>query len=338
MNADRMLELTMELLEGGMMSGEIKPLYKLYEELSPKETVELIDYTIDNQKMDSWDKQVVYLYLALYSYQIGEYLPDKLYAHLMKETWDSYPEIFLRAAPQVAEMLIDAAQTDEMRDQIIPLLSAVRSEKSAEFLAGTDHRWEDTAGGWCLEKGKIKELYREEVVPFEESPGTEEDGWVPLRRIDRLCGFCRHPLTLIFNQKEPLGSCLVCSCYQTIYTRMEQGEIAWHEQNRKTEILEQCMDRVLDGYPNRERKLKRSKEFRRITYSASIMTDISHTQLGGLPCRFDHLDYPDCPDCGEKMIFAGQIEGQDIWEWGDGMYYFYVCENCNNGACNYDQT
>ncbi len=156
MNADRMLELTMELLEGGMMSGEIKPLYKLYEELSPKETVELIDYTIDNQKMDSWDKQVVYLYLALYSYQIGEYLPDKLYAHLMKENVGSYPEIFLRAAPQVAEMLIDAAQTDEMRDQIIPLLSAVRSEKSAEFLAGTDHRWEDTAGGWCLEKGKIK--------------------------------------------------------------------------------------------------------------------------------------------------------------------------------------
>jgi len=38
------------------------------------------------------------------------------------------------------------------------------------------------------------------------------------------------------------------------------------------------------------------------------------------------------------MKFIGQIAWEDIEEYGEGIYYTFVCEECKVGATNYQQS
>ncbi|WP_252250921.1 DUF1963 domain-containing protein [Clostridium sp. ZBS13] len=49
-------------------------------------------------------------------------------------------------------------------------------------------------------------------------------------------------------------------------------------------------------------------------------------------------EYPQCPKCGEKMMFVGQVSMEDLEEYGEGIYYGFICNECKIAATGYQQT
>ena len=55
-------------------------------------------------------------------------------------------------------------------------------------------------------------------------------------------------------------------------------------------------------------------------------------QLGGDPTWIQGEDVPECPKCGEKMTFYGQLDsiGDRIVIADCGMIYVFLCFDCNH--------
>jgi hypothetical protein len=83
--------------------------------------------------------------------------------------------------------------------------------------------------------------------------------------------------------------------------------------------------------------LRPSGEVRRATYTANEFAYITRTQLGGMPTAINDMDYPTCPDCGKTMRFAAQFDMADIDD-GEGLFYFFVCNDCGVCGANYGQS
>ena len=80
------------------------------------------------------------------------------------------------------------------------------------------------------------------------------------------------------------------------------------------------------------------REKRQVTYTAHQFAEISRTQIGWLPTAINDMDYPQCPDCGKTMRYTAQFDMADVEDVGEGIYYFFVCENCGVVGANYDQS
>lgn len=54
-------------------------------------------------------------------------------------------------------------------------------------------------------------------------------------------------------------------------------------------------------------------------------------QLGGVPDLLQDVDWPNCPDCSERMTFYAQLDSisDDIIIADCGMIYVFVCLECN---------
>jgi hypothetical protein len=66
--------------------------------------------------------------------------------------------------------------------------------------------------------------------------------------------------------------------------------------------------------------------------------EVSGSQVGGHPTWIQDAEYPICPECSKHMKFVGQIDCPDFQEYGEGIYYAFVCEECRIAATHYQQT
>ena len=73
-------------------------------------------------------------------------------------------------------------------------------------------------------------------------------------------------------------------------------------------------------------------------HAASQFLETTFSQIGGHPTWIQDAEYIKCPKCSKHMKFIGQIDCADIEEYGDGMYYAFVCEECNIAATHYQQS
>ncbi|QKS58585.1 hypothetical protein HUB98_21705 [Paenibacillus barcinonensis] len=64
----------------------------------------------------------------------------------------------------------------------------------------------------------------------------------------------------------------------------------------------------------------------------------SISQIGGHPSWVQDADYPECPVCSTTMKAIGQLDGELIQEYGEGVYYMFVCEPCQMTAVSYQQS
>ncbi|MBN1056078.1 MULTISPECIES: DUF1963 domain-containing protein [unclassified Clostridium] len=62
------------------------------------------------------------------------------------------------------------------------------------------------------------------------------------------------------------------------------------------------------------------------------------TKIGGIPTWIQDAEYPQCPKCGEKMMFVGQVSMEDLEAYGEGIYYGFICNECKIAATGYQQT
>jgi len=167
--------------------------------------------------------------------------------------------------------------------------------------------------------------------------GSDNSTFVPQ---EKECPFCGSTLTKVFSTK--IGdeiidfiSCLLCCCYEPVFMRIDKdGKSSWHEKNTKWEHF----DGSLEMDPIAENTLILSDEYRKPGYTISPYTEISKSQIGGYPTWIQDAEYLNCPDCGDKMDFIGQIDMEDVEEYGEGLYYFQYCRKCRITGANYQQT
>jgi hypothetical protein len=62
------------------------------------------------------------------------------------------------------------------------------------------------------------------------------------------------------------------------------------------------------------------------------------SQVGGLPSWIQQPSYPECPTCGHRMPFVGQVAFEDISDLGEGIVYAFVCERCGLTATTFQQS
>jgi hypothetical protein len=84
--------------------------------------------------------------------------------------------------------------------------------------------------------------------------------------------------------------------------------------------------------------IRPNTEKRKPTYTANEFTEISRTQIGGMPTAINDVFYPKCLECEKIMRFVAQFDMADMQEYGEGIYYFFTCDSCNVHVANYGQS
>jgi hypothetical protein len=340
-------------------NGNTPDLYKHYAALPAKEIAAYIDVFIADDA-NIKDRIDCLLYLALFSYNCGDKLPDKLYRFLLDNEVFYYGEIYLRADEKFADELIAAFGTvDDEEAYTLPVnhilcaLAAIPCKRTNDFLLRSSEPplpiWarrlhifpKDYAhvGGWeTSDDGIPKLLFDRLVTAFEQCEKTDASPKSPVVALSEICGLCGQPLTLVFDGEQKLAACLYCSCYQTIYTKTR--EVLWHEKNTPGDFFQRHPEYMKNDKEITARfthGIRPTDEKRQAAWTANEFAYITRTQIGGMPTAINDMDYPKCPDCGKTMRFKAQFDMADI-EDGEGLYYFFVCEDCGVTAANYGQS
>lgn len=62
------------------------------------------------------------------------------------------------------------------------------------------------------------------------------------------------------------------------------------------------------------------------------------SQLGGHPEWIQDAVYPRCHVCQQTMPCLGQVAFEDWEEYGEGVFYMFLCLPCRKAATLYQQT
>ena len=337
-------------------------LYKHYNNLSAKEIDIFVDMFIDDKETDEEDRIDLALYLALYSHACGEKLPDKLYRYLIDNEIFYHGEIYLRADEKFAAELIrvldevdDAEAYISVVNHILCALAMIPCKQVNDFFISNSNKplpiWAEKlhilpkeyakVGGWeVTEDGIPRILYNEEVTAFVRCKKKESSPLSPVLSLSETCGFCGQPLALIFDEAHKLATCLNCSCFQTVFVKTDEGGVHWHTANTPDDFFRKnpkYMDNDENIAARFEYGIQPSSEKRHAIWTANEFAAITRTQIGGIPTAINDIYYPQCPDCGKTMRFVAQFDMEDI-EDGEGLYYFFVCDDCGVVGANYDQS
>lgn len=352
---ENLYKLHKKIIESTYIHKEHKDLYKQYTWLTAEEIDTLIDLIIEDKEFDIDNKRDIILYLVLYSYGGGEKLPRKLYDYLLSEKIYYYGELYLRADEEVAKELINKVNDEEEDiNHLLCCIANIPCDETLKFFVESSKdplpTWSKKlyvtpdrytyCGKWYINRdGKIESLISNKVVGFERGSRKELSKKAPLKVLEEKCEFCGKPLILVFDNKEKYGTCLNCSCYQILFLKEEEGKLIWHKSNKMTEFFEKNKERFIDDYDIKfEFALKEDEEERKSTYTANEFAVISKSTIGGFPTEINQIDYPNCPECGDTMHFAAQLDCEDVQKYGEGIYYFFSCRKCSVRACNYGQS
>jgi hypothetical protein len=354
-------------LDYGNTKAGLRGLYKHYAALPAREIEAYVDLLIaggaSETDADADERKDCLLYLALFAGACGRCLPDRLYRYLIDNEVFYYGEIYLRAHEKFAEELIAALDSaDGTEDCLVAVnhvlcaLAMMPCKRTNDFFlessraplplwAGKLHilpKGYAYVGGWEASADGPRKLYSEEVKAFTRCKKSRASSLVPIKPLAEVCRFCGQPLILVIDGERKLATCLHCACYQTIFVKTGAAGVLWHEANapgaffRENPEYMACDEEISARF---EYGLRPSTEKRTAIWAANYCAELlSYTQIGGLPTAINDINYPQCPDCGRTMRFAAQLGMGDIEEYGEGLYYFFACEDCGVAAANYDQT
>ncbi len=166
-----------------------------------------------------------------------------------------------------------------------------------------------------------------------------------------MCKWCNRHLTNLLEielsskldfipflgERLTIATCDACSSYSdAMFMELNSvGEARWSEFNGKPDYLPDDSEEW-EYLP--ENSLKLAEESRPVDYAANEFLPTTFSQIGGMPTWIQDSAYPDCPNCKDTMVFIAQISVEDIDDYGEGMYYNYICPKCNITATNYQQT
>ena len=326
--------------------------YKNFENLSFQESKELVG-KLFTEINDEDQIEGILLYLSLFT--DGESLKE-IYPTLIDKKVFYCPEIYRHADESIADKLIDLVKkNDSEKNYILICLAWIGTQNVIDFFIDSSEnrpKWTKKLyvlpkeyadqAGWVIEKtGKRRELISKEVSVLKNKDKAESanQDFHSFVEHSENCPFCKSKLTKVFStqidKNIEFSTCLLCGCYEPIFMRIdENGKSTWHDKNKKWERFDDSME--MDSIaPN---ILVLTDEKRKPEFTISQFVEISKSQIGGYPTWIQDAEYLKCPDCGETMDFIGQIDFEDVKEYGEGIYYFQHCKNCNITGTNYQQT
>jgi len=341
------------------------PIEDIYSQLSKHEEKHLIAY-VERQLLLNNVDVVESIGLELAAFRGADL---SIVHKTMLETHEYYPcQLFKNANSETVNTLLSRLETDDVERGNI-LLSLAWAGTPAVILKFSEwalnppawskdlyipvHEYAKDAG-WILANDlKKRTLYLDKCYSLIPNTGSINDEFLNTCVIsEKSCHWCNRKLThlLEINLKNTLydflsisgerlviATCDTCSSYSdSIFMDItNNGNAEWSKYNKKPGYLPEDS---ADWEYMPTNCLNISNKPRAVDYAANMFLPTTFSQIGGMPTWIQDFAYPDCPKCNETMVFLAQISNEDIVEYGEGIFYNYICPMCNITATNYQQT
>ena len=218
-------------------------------------------------------------------------------------------------------------------------------EAGWELTAGGERRNLFYPGNYAIEKG---------------SEGTDsvdegEQSVSFLTESRHVCPWCGGKLTNLIDieaghpsiQQLPVGgerlqiqTCINCSCYGPVFMELGAGqEPKWSDYNQKPDYLpETDLDDYGDGHLAAGESFSIAAEPRNTYHAVQWTLEPKSSQIGGHPTWIQDAEYPACPCCLQSMHFIGQLNWEEVEEYGEGIYYMFLCPDDKVTAVLFQQS
>jgi len=342
-----------------------KSIEEMYNSLSKEDIERMKDYAI--KLIESGDiERTQDILLEIVCYTNTE-IEECLRALLKKN--ECYPEVIFRDAPvDVRDYLIEQVSkgSDTVSlNHILRALAWIGDERVVHLFyewKKNPPKWRNKLyvspeeysleAGWELtEGGERRDLFYTDCYAIKKKNSTKDEPVLLLQTQDKKCEWCGGDLVNLFSfdltdslfqfmdlngVRLNIATCHVCNCYGAIYTDIDtDGAAHWSKLNIKPQYLCDTTDEeaIIPKEPIGMSRVKRN-----CYHAASQFLETTFSQIGGHPTWIQDAEYPKCPKCSKHMKFIGQVDWADIVEYGEGMYYAFICEECNIAATNYQQS
>lgn len=279
-----------------------------------------------------------------------------------------YPDLlFKNASVEIRDRLIQQVDVDsDNRNHILLALAWIGDHKvvnlfnewrshppewAGELNVAPEH-YASEAGWELTVQGTRRDLFYKSCFPFIQDKSSEHEAVSILQDSEQVCEWCNSNLSILFDldlthptleflkiegHRLRIATCYGCTCYGYIYTDIDrQGNFKWSKWNKTPDYLP---DTHSGGASIEILHKLRMSELTRDCYSAaSWMLEAKSSQVGGHPTWIQDAEYPSCPSCTTTMKFVGQLDWSDIEEYGEGICYAFVCQDCNVAATHYQQS
>lgn len=340
---------------------------EMYAELSTNDVERLKKYAMELYKKDDDKWQDILLHLVCFR---GANI-DECLKVLITDCKIYEPSLFKNASDDIAKLLIAKlnCENEDIRvnhilislamignDRVVKLFNEWK-ENEPEFseklyLKPYEYSFE---GGWKLDgNGKRKNLYYKKSYGVKKGISLKSSPVSFFDRQNEKCEWCKRKLTSLFTidlhdenmnflnlegNKISIAICENCTGYYgAIYTNVDtNGNVTWSEYNTKPEYLDACGEDEFEEYEYNH-KIYIDDNAKTENYAVNQFLDVKFTKIGGMPTWIQDAEYPKCPKCGEEMMFVGQVSMEDFEEYGEGIYYGFLCSQCKIAATTYQQT
>ncbi|MDQ0722584.1 hypothetical protein QF049_003845 [Paenibacillus sp. W4I10] len=347
---------------------------QVYLSLSVEQQDQMKDYAM--QRIRTGDEDMgkdILVYLVCYhdislTAEIPELLEQEIY----------YPAILYKSASgEARDRLLQQVNTDdENRNHILLMLAHIGDDVvvqqfrqwrqsppswASKLYVAPEHY--TTEAGWELTKdGQRRELFitpSYSLYKVKESEATNVAITVGslsmLTPSTNCCPWCGGALTTLINLdvKHPalkevswhahrlqIQTCVICSSYGVVYMELDAaGEPLWSSHN----VMPAEMDEIdLDDYgklaPDVGQQFRIANASRHAFHASEWAMEPSLSQVGGHPGWVQDAEYPTCPSCSARMKAVAQLDWGEVEEYGEGMYYMFICEPCQMTAVSYQQS
>ncbi|KAA8747668.1 DUF1963 domain-containing protein [Paenibacillus sp. UASWS1643] len=347
---------------------------QVYLSLSVEQQDQMKDYAM--QRIHAGEEDIgkdILIYLVCYhdislSAEIPELLEQEIY----------YPAILYKSAPvEVRDRLLQQVNTDdENRNHILLMLAHIGDDVvvqqfrqwrqsppswASELYVAPEHY--TTEAGWELTKvGQRRELFitpSYSLYKVKESEATNvaitSDSLSMLTPSINCCPWCGGTLTTLINldvkhpalrdvswhaERLQIQTCVICSSYGVVYMELDaSGEPLWSSHN----VMPAGMDEIdLNDYgklaPDVGQQFRIANASRHAFHASEWAMEPSLSQVGGHPGWVQDAEYPTCPSCSARMKAVAQLDWGEVEEYGEGMYYMFICEPCQMTAVSYQQS
>jgi hypothetical protein len=340
----------------------------LYQSLAPEEGRELAAYAIeliDRQDEQAHSAEDILLYLAC----LSPGALDEAYQELV-DRQILYPGVVYReAGPGISNQLLNLIPVSQTQaDHLLTALAWI----SDVHVQQAFHQWRKTppdwaaslyippdayaqVAGWVLTaEAQRQNLFHTQCYPLVKPTGGADQAQSPVQVVQdhkNHCPWCGRQLTTLFDfdltqpaldfldidgRRVRIATCQVCTCYGFVHTKVDwHGAAAWSPYNQRPPYLPDDSSAWL---PLPSKRLVLGKTPRNPFNAASDCVPISFSQVGGHPSWIQDFSYPVCPECNNLMVFVAQLANQDIEEYGEGIYYAFLCKGCRNACTCYQQS
>jgi hypothetical protein len=336
-----------------------RPQEDLYAQLDDHQVARMVTLAIDCLRRDEID-QAEDIARCLVCLRDGDVV-GLIDAFVARERF--YPAvIFRRAGGAVRDHLIARLGDDAAnRHHLLKCLAWIGDAAVVDLFGRWRRRpprWEGdlhvppedyaVEAGWELgPDGARRDLFRHRCHALVSRPAEGEAAVGVIEPAPGECAWCGRTLVYLLRlgagelgpspttDDVVIPTCSVCTCYGPVYGRTDRCQPAWHPANTRPEYLP---DDTSDWDDLAVGRLTPSAQRRLPYHAASWFIPTQFSQIGGHPTWIQHAEYPRCPDCRRRMLFAGQISVEDIDEFSEGIYHGFVCHACQSSATGYQQS